>query len=62
MAVTVLVPRQGPFPGAGPRPQRLSRSPRAVCGEEGSVLSGLFVQFLECRGRHTAGAEVHSRF
>lgn len=53
----MLVTRQGPFPGASPRPQRLSRSPRAVCGEESSVLSDLFVKGLEWGGRLTAGAE-----
>lgn len=46
-AVWVPISRQGPFPGAGPRPQRLSRSLCAFSGEEGSVLSGLHVQFLE---------------
>lgn len=57
-AVSLPVTRQGPFPGAGPRPQRLSRSLCAVCGEAGSVLSDLFVKFLEWGGRLTAGAEV----
>lgn len=49
-AMLVPVTRQGPLPGAGPKPQRLSRSRAeacAVCGEEGAVLGGLFVQFLE---------------
>lgn len=53
----MLVTRQGPFPGASPRPQRLSRSPRAVCGEESSVLGDLFVKGLEWGGRLTAGVE-----
>ena len=57
-AVWVLVTRQGPLPGAGPRPQRPSRSLHAVCGEESSVLSDLFVKLLEWGGRLTAGAEV----
>lgn len=46
-AVWGPVTRQGPFPEAGPRPQRLSRGLCAVSGEEGSALSGLRVQFLE---------------
>lgn len=53
----MLVTRQGPFPGASPRPQKLSRSRRAACGEESSVLSDLFVKGLEWGGRLTAGAE-----
>lgn len=54
----VPVTRQGPFPGAGPRPQRLSRSLCAVCGEANSVLSDFFVKFLIWGGRLIAGAEV----
>ena len=43
----VPVSRQEPIPRADPRPQRLSRSPCAVSAEEGSILSGLCVPFLE---------------
>lgn len=57
-AVLVPVTRQGPFPGAGPRPQRLSRRLCTVRGEANSVLNDLFVKFLMWGGRLTAGAEV----
>lgn len=48
----------GALSRSSPRPQRLSRSPSAVCGEESSALSDLFVKGLEWGGRLTAGAEV----